>query len=162
MVVPVAVVRAPMIGVSMEGGQPSMLATPWVRLVRLDPGNSPQRQAPTNRRRLMWFTSTLSKSTRGSRSRRLWKQSDASQSSPSPVSGKAVAARWPEAKGDSRDEVDEQADEKPPYYRSMQPAMSDDEFMAGWAERFRRAHSHSSEPAWRTEVHRYPSHRAVR
>jgi hypothetical protein len=39
MVVPVAVVRAPMIGVSMEGGQPSMLATPWVRLVRLDPGN---------------------------------------------------------------------------------------------------------------------------
>jgi hypothetical protein len=133
LVMPVAVVRAPMVGVSLEDGEPRLTAMPWVRLIRMDPGDdSPFSQfcEPVAIDVVhVDFLETYARITFESgviASQRLVEFAVPC------LTGEAIAMESLEISGDRS---------RKPSYLFMRPSISEEEFMKRWLERFWRAHS---------------------
>ncbi len=143
LVMPVAVVRAPMIGVSMEDGSPSMIATPWVRLVRMDPGDdSPFSQFCQPVAIDVVHIDYLEKYAKVALESCVEASQRIADFAIPCLTGEAMTPTF--SLEDTKQPDDGTASSPKEYYRSMRPTMSGEDFMKRWLEWFWRAHSSDS------------------
>lgn len=130
--VPVAVFRAPLIGVRMEGETPILATMPWIRVVRTDPSDNPGRRFESSVRAfdavhvdyLSTYVSEALVSANGLAIR-------AQEFAMALVTGQAIMGR---TRPGSR-----AASDQPPY-RQMSDALSDREFATWIAKRWKLVH----------------------
>lgn len=149
LVLVVAVLRAPMIGVSMADGEITTTALPWVRLVRVDPAaeswhsefSEPMAIDVVHADYLAEYTKFAMESCLDI-SRRMMKFANPL------LSGTAVRLEDEDESGTSEpsgDAATTNVANETPFYESMRSVISDEEFMAGWTEWFARQHSPATE-----------------
>lgn len=135
--VPVVVLQAPLMAVHMDKGTPRIESVPWVRLVRLDPGDQPFRSYTRPTAIDVVHVGYLPEYVRFAHKAATEVAKRVSEFAVPILTGKAVT---PPPETEEPDEADDSEAVEPAPYLTMSAHISDDEYMQDWRQRMLEAH----------------------
>jgi hypothetical protein len=140
-IIPLAVLNAPMVGVRMIEGEARIEAIPWVRLVRVDPGEDLHRAYINITSIDVVHIDYLEEFVRFAHDAAVEVARRINAFTVPILTGEAINSFREDSGAESESVTEEMAVHEPPPYTGMVAHQSDEEFMNDWRRRSREIHS---------------------